>query len=96
MGCQKCQSEMTRVEKLGVTIETCPTCGGVWLEKGELAKLVAKATQTGPSVDDQLRGVRPSGTAYGRPYRDRRIRHDQSDDHQEHKSKRRSIWDIFD
>ena len=31
--------------KQGIEIEYCPTCGGVWLDHGELEKLIAMASQ---------------------------------------------------
>jgi len=53
--------EMKKVEKFGVVIEYCPKSGGVWLERGELEKLlaVAKSQAThdehdpmAPQIDD--------------------------------------------
>jgi Zn-finger nucleic acid-binding protein len=32
--------EMRKINKLGVEIEYCPKSGGVWLDKGELEKLI--------------------------------------------------------
>jgi Zn-finger nucleic acid-binding protein len=36
-------------ERAGVEIDYCPQCRGVWLDRGELAKLIDRsATQTAP------------------------------------------------
>ena len=41
--CPNCQVGMREVERRGVLIDVCPQCGGVWLDKGELEKLLAEA-----------------------------------------------------
>lgn len=33
---------MSALRKSGVTIDVCPSCGGVWLDGGELATLIRK------------------------------------------------------
>lgn len=45
-----CQSESTRPELLmsersGIEIDYCPRCRGIWLDRGELDKLLEKATR---------------------------------------------------
>jgi Zn-finger nucleic acid-binding protein len=49
---------MKEVERLGVSIDICPGCKGVWLDRGELEKLIAVGQQaersaTLVSVDTQ-------------------------------------------
>jgi Zn-finger nucleic acid-binding protein len=46
MDCPKCRStELTqkRVADADVTIDTCPSCGGVWFDRGELERLMGSA-----------------------------------------------------
>lgn len=38
--CPKCQGALLPVERSGVTIEQCRDCRGVFLDKGELERLV--------------------------------------------------------
>ena len=51
-----CQSENTKPELLmsersGIEIDYCPRCRGIWLDRGELDKLLEKATREAePSV----------------------------------------------
>lgn len=42
MNCPVCDNvRMREVEKEGVIIDTCPQCKGVWLDRGELDKLMS-------------------------------------------------------
>src|SRR5437867_1952165 len=37
--CPACFSTMTVVRGEGIEIDACPSCGGLWFDSGELAKL---------------------------------------------------------
>ena len=37
--CPKCAVSMRVIERNGVTIERCPECGGIFLDRGELERL---------------------------------------------------------
>lgn len=41
MRCPACDGPMREVERRGVRIDVCTECKGVWLDRGELDKLVA-------------------------------------------------------
>ena len=41
MQCPVCDDKMKEIERLGVAIDRCPGCKGVWLDRGELDKLIA-------------------------------------------------------
>lgn len=41
--CPNCGAGMKEVERRGVLLDVCPQCGGVWLDRGELEKLLAEA-----------------------------------------------------
>ncbi len=40
MQCPKCNQPLQGLDYEGVHIETCPTCGGDWLDAGELGSIV--------------------------------------------------------
>ncbi len=40
--CPKCGEALTATTHLDVTVEECPRCGGVWLDKGELAEIARR------------------------------------------------------
>lgn len=43
MKCPRCENkELDEREREGVTIDACPECRGIWLDRGELERLVAK------------------------------------------------------
>jgi Zn-finger nucleic acid-binding protein len=41
--CPNDNSSMQTVDRAGVQFDMCPTCRGVWLDRGELEKLMAAA-----------------------------------------------------
>jgi Zn-finger nucleic acid-binding protein len=42
MKCPICDIEMKIAEREGVEIDYCPQCRGVWLDRGELEKIIAR------------------------------------------------------
>jgi hypothetical protein len=40
--CPKCGACLTVREQQGVEVDECPSCGGVWLDSGELEKLAGR------------------------------------------------------
>lgn len=40
VSCPKDQTTMRGIERNGVTIERCPECGGIFLDRGELERLI--------------------------------------------------------
>ena len=43
--CPNCQASMQAVQRSGVEFDMCPACRGVWLDRGELEKLVGMARE---------------------------------------------------
>jgi Zn-finger nucleic acid-binding protein len=54
--CPACGAELHTVVRQGVEIDRCPACHGVWLDRGELEKLVAMGAD-----DVHARYERPAG-----------------------------------
>lgn len=99
--CPNDNAPMQTVERAGVQFDMCPSCRGVWLDRGELEKLMA-ATR-----DDVAARPEPPRQAYQQPapppYRDDYRRDEpRRDDHRGydpryHKKKRGfDLFDIFD
>lgn len=38
--CPKCLTPMNSFERSGVTLEHCPECGGIFLDRGELERVI--------------------------------------------------------
>jgi uncharacterized protein len=46
MRCPRCETALLdERERDGVVIDACPSCRGVWLDRGELEKLIARAAR---------------------------------------------------
>ena len=99
--CPNDNAPMQTVQRSGVEFDISPTCRGVWLDRGELEKLL-ESDGTPPPAAGKSQGpwasqdrapppqddYRRSGR---RPYDD-----DDDDDHHRRHGRRRSIFDIFD
>jgi len=44
MNCPKCESEMRSYERNGVTVDQCTGCRGIFLDRGELERLIDAET----------------------------------------------------
>lgn len=45
MQCPICNVELKMTDRQGVEIDYCPKCRGVWLDRGELDKLIERSAQ---------------------------------------------------
>jgi Zn-finger nucleic acid-binding protein len=109
--CPNDNSAMQTLDRDGVQFDMCPTCRGVWLDRGELEKLMDSAARDGraaapaPQAPPQTYAppqaqpqTQPWGGG-GRPHGDDRGYRDdrhRDDDYRYKKKKRDSIFDIFD
>lgn len=108
--CPNDNAAMQTLERGGVQFDMCPSCRGVWLDRGELEKLMAVAADEGrasaapapqqaaPQTYPPQAAPQPWGQppqAYREPPRYRDDRH-RDDDYKYRKKKRDSIFDIFD
>lgn len=72
MNCPTCPStSLLMTDRQGVEIDYCPQCRGVWLDRGELDKLVEMAAAQSPAgsrmqPDFQDSDYRSSTGQYGR------------------------------
>ncbi|MDF0540947.1 zf-TFIIB domain-containing protein [Sphingobium sp. H39-3-25] len=46
MLCPVCHVGLTMSDRQGVEIDYCPQCRGVWLDRGELDKIIERSTGT--------------------------------------------------
>ncbi len=83
MNCPVCDDRMRPVMRNGVEIDICPGCKGVWLDRGELDKLIAMENS---GNYDQQRPAEFNNAAPRRDHddHDRRDKHDSHDSHSSH------------
>jgi uncharacterized protein len=43
MKCPTCNATLVLAERQGIEIDYCPECRGVWLDRGELDKIIERA-----------------------------------------------------
>ncbi len=54
MTCPKCQGAMRSYERNGVTVDQCTECRGIFLDRGELERLIdAEGAHYGDTGDDR-------------------------------------------
>lgn len=101
MNCPLCNVTLHISVRSGIEIDYCPKCRGVWLDRGELDKLIERASGIEPWQDAPA-AAPPPPRAPQPPrddYRDRRDarRRDYDDDDDYRRRKRKSFWtEIFD
>lgn len=63
--CPKCAGQMRSYERNGITVDQCTECRGIFLDRGELERLIeAEGTRAGPTRlqdDDPSRGGSEEG-----------------------------------
>ena len=109
MICPRCQGELFETVKQGVAIDHCSGCKGIWLDQGELAKIIAHMKEVESSLDAEFRT--PQGRqepqeayerreSYDRPHEDRRYDKHNDKHYDKHHYKKKSgfekLFDIFD
>jgi uncharacterized protein len=52
MECPVDSSVLLMSERHGVEIDYCPTCRGIWLDRGELDKIIEQASEPGDNTHD--------------------------------------------
>ena len=49
MKCPNCNVALTMADRNGIEIDYCPDCRGVWLDRGELDKIIERSVQQPPA-----------------------------------------------
>ncbi|OYW52300.1 MAG: hypothetical protein B7Z10_09125 [Rhodobacterales bacterium 32-66-7] len=103
MRCPVDNETLVMADRGGVEIDYCPKCRGVWLDRGELDKIIersgAGASASPAAATPPQRPAAPVYQAEPRAREDDRRRHDDDDDYRPAgKGRRRESFlsDIFD
>jgi uncharacterized protein len=106
MLCPVCNTELRPTDRQGVEIDVCPKCRGVWLDRGELEKLIEREGSAAMAYQTPTPGyygqppVQPYNYGPDPGYRGR-DRDDDDDDDDDYKRNRRGkkkgfLGDMFD
>jgi Zn-finger nucleic acid-binding protein len=88
MQCPIDGSQLVMTERSGVEIDYCPQCRGVWLDRGELDKIVERSAPPAPP--------QPQQPARGYGDVDRRAQHHGDDERYRKKKRGGFLEDLFD
>ena len=89
MKCPNCNETLVMADRQGIEIDYCPSCRGVWLDKGELDKIVERSAEW-----EQKPPIPPSQNTYkgGQQYGD----HHPDSYYNKNKKKKGFLGDFFD
>lgn len=74
MKCPICDVDLTMSERQGIEIDYCPKCRGVWLDRGELDKIIERSNAmvnpnpVTPAPQPALNPGQHFGQPFGQPY----------------------------
>lgn len=84
MKCPVDEETLVMTDRNGVEIDYCPKCRGVWLDRGELDKIIDRAA--GPASSSARPPNRPSSGSYD----------DRRQEHYKKKKKHSLLGELFD
>ena len=90
--CPRCGTTLAMTERQGIEIDYCPACRGVWLDRGELDKLIERADAPSPTAPAPSAWAQPASAHRPQP------RHDRDDRRGQPYGHKRKSWlkEIFD
>lgn len=90
MDCPVCPNvKLTMSDRQGIEIDYCPQCRGVWLDRGELDKLIERSGAETSQRQPRPQSARPP--AFDPPRYDNR-----GPDQYRHKKKKNLLGELFD
>ena len=94
-------SPMKQINRFGIELDVCPTSGGVWLDKGELEKLINFVKENAEEDARHFASAKQGRPDYDDDYYRREPKRKYSDDdyrkgHYKKKSGMSKVMDLFD
>ena len=89
MPCPICRTGLTLSDRSGVEIDYCQTCRGVWLDRGELDKIIERSVDDAAPRRREAHPQRPDD-------RPSWYRHDDDDHYRHGKRKKSFLSELFD
>lgn len=95
MLCPACKDiTLSLADRQGIEIDFCPQCRGVWLDRGELDRIIARSEQAAPPPPLPRADGGERDAAYRE--RDDRHRHAPSHAYDRRKRKKSLLGELFD
>jgi uncharacterized protein len=97
--CPTCSARLVELDRSGILIDACPECRGVWLDRGELDRILERERRVASGVrDDDEDFFEEMGGERSRPREERRYeeRGHEDDRHRKKKKRRSMLEDLFD
>lgn len=95
MKCPTDNATLVMSERSGIEIDYCPECRGVWLDRGELDKILDRATADAPPAA-AAPAPAPAPQQYAEPRYDDRPRYNQQQPQYRKKKKEHWLTELFD
>lgn len=97
MKCPHDGIELMMSERQGIEIDFCPLCRGVWLDRGELDKIIERAAQEAPRATRQAEPPRHEEHRHDQPRQERRRYDERYDpDRKPHRKRGSFLDELFD
>lgn len=81
MKCPNCNVALVMADRNGVEIDYCPECRGVWLDRGELDKIIERSAQS---------------VTMAQPNKEQSQQYYSKESEYKHKKKKGFLGDLFD
>lgn len=97
MSCPHCSVPLVMSERQGIEIDYCPTCRGIWLDRGELDKIIERAGRDAapPQAPSAPQAPQAPQAPYPPAYQGQGGHYDHGH-HRGHKRRKSWLEEIFD
>lgn len=85
-------AKLQPMERQGIEIDFCPDCRGVWLDRGELDKILERSAAPAAAPAPRAEPFRQPEPRYDEPYR----AHGHGKPHYPHKRRKSFLEELFD
>lgn len=96
MMCPHCDTVMQEITKTGVLLDLCPSCKGVWLDRGELEKILNRAREVEREWEEEEKRFERRPRDYNRDHEDDDYERRSYGGRPYRKKRWTEIFDIFD
>ncbi|MCF6159017.1 MAG: hypothetical protein E3K32_10710 [wastewater metagenome] len=71
MNCPVCKKvTLVMADRQGIEVDCCPQCCGIWLDRGELDKIIERSAQASAAIGRRVSKQRDRGSRGRRDYHD--------------------------